>query len=118
MDFVNSIYDATEDFPRSETYRLVDQLRRAAVSVPANIAEGQGRRGPKEFCHHLSIAYGSLAESETLLMIAAQRGFLDQDVLENLLDVSDEIGRLLQALLLKLRQSADSPASVRRTPSV
>jgi four helix bundle protein len=70
MDLVVSCYHTAERFSKSESYGLVTQLQRAAVSVPANIAEGQGRNHTKEFINHLSIAYGSLMEIETHLQIA------------------------------------------------
>lgn len=63
MDFVDLIYDMTESWPRTEVYRLVDQIKRAVASIPANIAEGHGRTGKNEFLHHLSVACGSLMET-------------------------------------------------------
>ena len=65
MDFVVACYEVARDFPKTETYGLSSQLQRAAVSIPANIAEGRSRRHTREFIHHLSIAYGSLTEAET-----------------------------------------------------
>jgi len=70
MDLVAEVYRVTKLFPRDEIYGLTNQLRRAAVSVPSNIAEGQGRDSTKEFLHHLSMAHGSLCEVETQLLIA------------------------------------------------
>jgi len=67
----------TQQFPKSELYGLTSQLRRAAVAVPSNIAEGAGRNGTKEFAHFLSIAGGSLSEVETQLIIASKLGWLD-----------------------------------------
>lgn len=82
MELVDAIYDSTENWPRSETYRMTDQIRRAVVSIPANIAEGHGRTGKNEFLHHLSIAYGSLMEVETFLTIATRRKFVSTETYE------------------------------------
>ena len=65
MQLVTDVYRSTDSFPKSEQFGLCSQLRRAAVSIPSNIAEGQGRNSSKEFVYHLSVAYGSLMEAET-----------------------------------------------------
>jgi four helix bundle protein len=70
VDLVEAVYRETQTWPREEIYGLTNQARRAAVSIPANIAEGQGRVSAKEFGHHLVIAYGSVCELETHLVIA------------------------------------------------
>ncbi len=103
MQFVTEIYSSTECFPKSETYGLCSQVRRAAVSVPSNIAEGQGRDSSKEFAHHLSFACGSLMETETQLQIAANLGYIDSAEVGRLLDNAAEIGRMLNGLLRKIR---------------
>jgi four helix bundle protein len=76
MELVTEIYKATERFPKEEIYGLTSQLRRAAISVPSNIAEGQGRLTKKEFHHFLGYARGSLLEMETQLLIAQNLGYL------------------------------------------
>lgn len=104
MDFVVECYRVSEKFPKSETYGLSIQLQRAAVSVPANIAEGQGRNHTREFINHLSIAYGSLMEVETHLQIAARLRYIDESGLARLLLLSNEIGRMLNGLMQSLQR--------------
>jgi len=104
MQLVTDIYRATEKFPKAETFGLSGQVRRAVVSVPSNIAEGQGRDSAKEFLHHLSFAYGSLMETETQLQIAANLGFLAETEVIRLLDQAAEVGKLINGLSRSLRQ--------------
>lgn len=98
MDFVEQVYPATKLFPKEEMYRLCSQLRRACVSIPSNIAEGQGRNSTKEFLHFLSIAYGSLREAETQILIAGRLKCLEQQQVTSLMQLAGEIGRLLNGL--------------------
>jgi len=98
MDLTQQVYTATGRFPKEETYGLTSQLRRAAVSVPSNIAEGQGRKSTSEFLHHLSIAYGSLMEVETQVLIAARLGYLEQRLVDELMERAGEVGRLINGL--------------------
>jgi four helix bundle protein len=102
MDLVVECYRICERFPKPELYSLSSQLQRAAVSVPANIAEVQGRSHTKEFLNHLSIACGSLMEVETHLQIAARLNYLDTASLERLLERSAQTGRMLNGLIRKL----------------
>ena len=102
MDLVEDVYKKTKGFPREELYGLTSQLRRAVVSVPSNIAEGQGRSSTKEFLHHLSIAYGSLCEVGTQILIAHRLGFLETRDVEVLDRVCSEVGRLINGLSNKL----------------
>jgi four helix bundle protein len=98
IDFVVEIYAITKIFPKEELYGLTSQMKRAAISIPSNIAEGQGRRTKKEFAHFLSMAYGSLREIETQLTIAQRLGFADTNRLSPALNNCAEIGRLLNGL--------------------
>lgn len=104
MDFVMACYEAAAAFPKSEQYGLSSQLQRAAVSIPANIAEGHGRRHTREFIQHLSVAYGSLMEVETHLQIATRLGYLKSDRAAQMLESSAEIGRMLNGLIQSLEQ--------------
>lgn len=98
MDLVERIYEATREFPKEELYGLTSQLRRAAVSIPSNIAEGQGRRSTKEFLHHLSYAHGSLREVETQILIAGRLGYLRRSKVVAVMSLAAEIGKLTNGL--------------------
>ena len=98
VDLVVDIYRATDNFPKEEKFGLTSQLRRAAVSVPANIAEGAARKSCKEFLHFLSNAQGSASEIETELLIASRLGFLGEREYVKLRASLDEIGRMLTGL--------------------
>jgi four helix bundle protein len=102
MDLVEKIYTVSRTFPRDELYALTSQIRRAAVSIPSNIAEGQGRRTTADFLRHLSIAYGSLREVETQTLIAARLRYLAQGQCKDVLNVAGEVGRLLNGLMSSL----------------
>src|SRR5205807_10222786 len=106
MDLVTAVYRETKGFPRDELYGLTNQLRRAAVSVPSNIAEGQARFSHKEFHHFLSQARGSLVEIETQLMIAENLGYLTPDQTRPLLDQASELGKVLNGLIASIRSAA------------
>ncbi|MBX7135877.1 MAG: four helix bundle protein [Fimbriimonadaceae bacterium] len=109
VDWAEAAYRATQTFPREEAYGLTSQIRRAAVSVPSNIAEGAARAGTKEFLQFLGIARGSLAEAETLMLISSRLGFLDHQQRESLMAQSDEIGRMITGLRKSLKSKmADS----------
>ncbi|MDP1912570.1 four helix bundle protein [Brevundimonas sp.] len=99
-----AVYAATRNWPRDERFGLTSQIRRAAVSVPSNIAEGCARRSTAEFVRFLSIARGSLAEVETQTIIAAKLGYLDQGTQTSLLEAADEISRMLAGLIAKLEE--------------
>jgi four helix bundle protein len=103
MVLVKAVYDATRSWPSAEQFGLTAQVRRAVVSIPANVAEGNGRFGAREFAHHLSIAHGSRCELETLLLAAGDQGFLSSEQLAQLVAQSEEVGRILRGLLKSLR---------------
>ena len=98
MDLVVKCYQIAKSFPKSEIYGLTSQLQRAAVSIPSNIAEGRERQYKKEFIQHLSIAYGSLAELETHILIAERLNYLDTNKVKQVLDKTAEVGRMLNGL--------------------
>lgn len=95
---VGKIYSCTRSFPKEEMYGLTSQIRRAGISIPANIAEGQARNSKGEFLQFLGIAQGSLAELETLLVISQNLGYLTSTDAEGLLNDCEEIGKLLAGL--------------------
>ena len=94
------VYEATRAFPKDEAYGLVAQLRRAAVSIPANVAEGAGRSGPREFAHFLSIARGGLAELETELLLSVDLGYMRYD--DVAFALVDRLAKLLTGLRKRL----------------
>lgn len=98
VDFVVSIYQMTDAFPKEEKFGLTSQIRRAAVSVPANIAEGAGRQSEKEFAHFLSNAQGSASELATEILIAYRLGYLSKQNYEIVHDELDNIGRMIFGL--------------------
>ena len=103
MDFAESVYRSTRAFPKDETFGMRLQLRRAAVSVPSNLAEGHGRIARREYSRFVLIARGSLKEAETQIRLAQRLGFLTPDAAETLLEMSQRLNRLLTALKNKLR---------------
>ena len=109
MDLVTAIYHATRDFPKDEQFGLTSQVRRAAVSIPSNVAEGQGRLSEKEFRYFLGQARGSLMEVETQLQIALNLGYLESGKTSILLKACAEIGRILNGLLASICKPANSP---------
>ncbi len=102
MALAVAIYKGTESFPRQEVYGLTNQLRRAAVSVASNIAEGKGHHSDREFCNFLFHARGSLLELQTQLMIARELGYVSEKDAAVLLELADGIARGLNALINSL----------------
>jgi four helix bundle protein len=108
MDLVTATYRATAGFPRDELFGLTSQLRRAAVSIPSNIAEGQGRLSEKEFRHFLGQARGSLMEVETQPQIAENLGYLQKELTASLLQSCAEVGRIRNGLLASVSKQVES----------
>lgn len=102
LRLVTEIYRCTQEFPKSEMYGLTAQIRRAAVSVPSNIAEGQGRLSTGEFKQFLGHARGSLMEVETQILIAERLGLLSTESRDRVLSQCAEIGRILNGLISSL----------------
>ncbi|HEX6623921.1 MAG TPA: four helix bundle protein [Pyrinomonadaceae bacterium] len=98
MDLVEMVYKATGQFPKDELYGLTNQLRRAAVSIPSNIAEGQGRNSSNDFRRFLAISLGSLREAETQILIAKRLNYLTESQTERLMNLAGEVGRLVNGL--------------------
>ena len=110
MDYVVGIYRVLRSFPKEERYGLCDQLRRAAVSIPSNIAEGSGRDTAKDYAHFLNLAKGSLNETVTQLEISCRLGYLDSGT--GLYEQSVEIGKMLNAMIKKLRAQSLPTSSI------
>ena len=102
MELTEGIYLLIREFPPEERYALSDQMRRSAVSIPSNIAEGQGRDSKQEFLRFISIARGSLCEIETQLLIAQRIGYVSQVKVEPLVDKCAEVSRMLRSLSTNL----------------
>jgi len=98
MDLVDRVYDLAESFPANEGYGLTSQITRAAVSVPANIAEGQARSTAKDFANFLAIARGSLMETETLLTVAVRRGYVPEPDAGPAYSLITEVSKMLTSL--------------------
>lgn len=110
IELVTEVYKSSEHFPKEERYGLTAQIRRAAISNPANIAEGAGRRSRKEFAHFLSNSQGSASELETELIIANRLGYLDEAKFAKLMGQLERIGRLITGLARNLRGETPSAA--------
>jgi four helix bundle protein len=106
MDFVMDVYRTSKTFPRDEVYGLASQLRRAAVGVPSNIAEGQARFSANEFHFFLARARGSLVEVETQLMVAQNLTYVTPEHGKHLLDKAAELGKILSGLISAVRPAA------------
>ncbi|NLV45648.1 MAG: four helix bundle protein [Candidatus Hydrogenedentes bacterium] len=115
MDMVVAVYEVTAGFPTEEKYGLTSQIQRAAVSVPANIAEGYARVHRGDYVHHLSIARGSLAELETHLTIAVRLNFIQRERAVEIWSMTQEINKMLTSMILTLqgkkRASSKEPSN-------
>lgn len=105
MNFVTEIYRVSEQFPKEERFGLTSQIRRAVVSIPTNISEGEGRESRKEFAQFLAIAHGSLRETETLFEIALRLKFIPAGERLAFEEQASEIGRMLNGLMRTVRES-------------
>ena len=103
VDLVVVCYQLAKKLPPDERFGLISQIQRAAVSIPANIAEGYARRTRGDYVHHLAIASGSLAELETHWTVVVRLGFLQERELESFVAAANELGRMLEVLMQKLR---------------
>ena len=112
MALTAEAYRLAKLMPRTEQYRLTNQLLRAAASVPANIAEGHGRGTRKDDANFIAIARGSLAETDTHILLAIDVGLLPPEKVERALDLSLEVAKMLNSLLTRLRQPAPNTLSL------
>src|SRR6266852_1521512 len=108
MDFVAEVYRVTRTFPKEEMYGVTSQLRRAAVSIPSHIAEGQGRQTTGEFRQFLGHARGSLLETETQILLSERLEYLGHKETESLIAQAAEVGRILNGLMNSLEKSRRS----------
>lgn len=109
MESVTEIYEATSSFPASEKYGLTSQLRRAAVSIPSNIAEGYGRGTSQDYLRFLRVARGSLFEVDTQLLIAQRMGYLNQSAHQQVENKLAETGRVLAGLIKSIESRITNP---------
>lgn len=109
IDLVQSVYEITQHFPSEERFGLTNQMRRAAVSIPSNIAEGYGRIHRGDYLHHLSIARGSLLEVETQLIISDRLQYIARDENKAVWNQTQEIGKILNGLIASLKAKTQNP---------
>ncbi len=102
MDFVTEVYSVIKMLPKEESFGLCNQMRRAAISIPSNIAEGQARNSTKEFVHFLSIANGSRAEIETQLLLCVKIGYVKEKNIEKSMLLLQEISKMIYSLMRSL----------------
>jgi four helix bundle protein len=118
MEFVSAVYEATRSFPKEELYGLVSQMRRAAVSIPSNIAEGKGRITDRDRSHFYFQARGSVLELETQILIAQALEFLTESRAKALLERSSELSRMLNALIHAIRPAEKASSSAAQVMNI
>ena len=106
MDLAETVYQITASYPKAELYSLTDQMRRAAVSIVSNIAEGKGRESKQEYLHFLAISQGSLTELETQILLSIRLDYLSESDAEKPLSICNEIGRMLNKMRSQLKASS------------
>ena len=99
MDLVEMIYKESANFPREEVYGLTNQIRRASVSIPSNVAEGQSRNSSKQFLYFLAIARGSNSEVQTQILIAERLNYVSKEMSEKIVNLSTEIAKMINGLM-------------------
>ena len=102
MEITEKVYTVTKKLPKEEMYSLTNQIRRAAVSIPSNIAEGHSRNSKKEYIQFLSFAHGSKAELETQVLLCVKIGYLNEDDITEIMSLLTEVGKMLFVLIDKL----------------
>jgi len=116
MDLVERCYRVTMPFPASEMYGLTSQMRRAAISIPSNVAEGHCRKKTGAYLNHVSIALGSHAELETCAEASRRLGFLKETEFKSLMELCDPVGRMLNGLHRSLEEKIERDSSQRDRP--
>ena len=106
MELAVETYNVVKLLPKEEVYALSAQMRRAAVSIPSNIAEGSGRKSSRELCHFLKIAYGSLNELETQLILCCRLNYVEESQIQAALQLSSETGKMLNAMIIKTSEQS------------
>ncbi len=116
IDMVTMTYTITDNFPSKELYTLTSQIRRAAISIPSNIAEGRGKRSTRDFMRYINIAYGSAAELETQLIISKNLGYVSSEESEPLFQEIARICRMLNGMLSSLEKKLSPPPNAECQP--
>ena len=104
MQLAKITYSLTKKLPKEETFSLANQMRRAVISIPSNIAEGNGRNSKKEYAHFLSVARGSKSELETQLLLCIDLKYFQQEEADKALNLCVEVGKMLNAMISKFRE--------------